>query len=109
MPRLKCLSALVSSKVSDRDFGLTNAAAAISLLKTIGAFRWQFSHIRRPAKQEGRLAAEIGAFWTCSMRRDDARPEGKADVPVIMPDFRNDPSTIAQCRLARSCFSSLSL
>ena len=65
MPRLKCLSALASIKCQIAIFGLTNRRhhhTTNLLLGTIGTFRWQVSHIRQPAQEEGRLAAEIGHF-----------------------------------------------
>jgi hypothetical protein len=80
-------------QVSDRDLTAATVHAANSLLKTIGMFRWQFSHIRQPAQQEGWVAAEIGTFWTCSMKRDDVYSTGRSTQAA---------STIIRQSLARN-------
>ena len=59
---MKCLSALASIKCRIAILDELTAATtyANSFLGTIGTFRWRVSHIRQPAQEEGRLAAEIG-------------------------------------------------
>jgi hypothetical protein len=59
MPVRACVDQVVRSRFLDQ-LSVATIRAANSLPGTIGTFRWQFSHIRQPAQEEGWLAAEIG-------------------------------------------------
>src|SRR6266705_3989845 len=61
MPLRACVD-----QVSDRDFGITNGRHHPRQFapRVIGTFRRRISHIRRPAQEEGWLAAEIGTKRT---------------------------------------------
>ena len=78
MPLRACVD-----QVSDRDFGKTNGRHRPRQFApgVIGPFRRQISHIRQPSQEEGRLAAEIGAFQTWPGLADDVRSwGGQADI-----------------------------
>ena len=62
MPRLKCLSALASIKIVDFWIYQPPPPSMLSIRSWGLRSVWQFSHIRQPAQEEGRLAAEIWHF-----------------------------------------------